>query len=69
MLLNVYMDDLSIKLNQSSIGGDIGGHLVNYLCYANDLCLISLSSVGTQQLLDMCSTNAIEHLLTYNGCK
>ena len=40
MLFNVYMDDLSIKLNQSGIGGDIGGHLINHLCYADDLCLI-----------------------------
>ena len=44
MLFNVYMDDLSIKLTQSGIGGVIGGHLINHLCYADDLCLISLSS-------------------------
>ena len=61
------MDDLSIKLNQSGIGGVIGGHLINHLCYADDLCLRSLSSAGMQNLLDMCSTYAIEHLLTYNG--
>ena len=48
------MDDLSIELNQSGIGGDIGGHLINHLCYADDLCLISLSSAGMQKLLDMC---------------
>ena len=52
MLFNVYMDDLSIKLNRSGIGGVIGGHLINHLCYADDLCLISLSSAGMQQLLD-----------------
>ena len=69
MLFNVYMDDLSIKLNQSGIGGYIGGHLINHLCYADDLCLISLSSAGIQKLLDMCSTYAIQHLLTYNGYK
>ena len=69
MLFNVYMDDLSIKLNQSGIGGVIGGHLINHLCYADDLCLISLSSAGMQKLLDMCSTYATEHLLTYNGSK
>ena len=63
------MDELNIKLNQSNIGGDIGGHLINHLCYANDFCLIILSSAGMQKLLDMCSTYAIEHLLTYNECK
>ena len=58
MLFNVYMDDLSNKLDQSGIGGIIGGHLINHLCYADDLCLISLSSAGMQKLLDMCSTYA-----------
>ena len=64
------MDQLSIKkLNRSGIGGNIGGHLINHLCYADDLCLISLSSAGMQKLLDMCSSYAVEHLLTYNGSK
>ena len=31
MLFNVYMDDLSIKLNQSGIRGVIGGHLIIYV--------------------------------------
>ena len=62
------MDELCVKLNQSGIGGgDIGGHLINHLCYANDLCLISLSSAGRQSLLDLGSTYANEHVLTYNG--
>ena len=50
MLFSVNIDQLSIRLNTSSIGGDIGGHLINYLCYADDLCLISLSSAGMQSM-------------------
>ena len=69
MLFNVYMDQLSIRLNRSGIGGDIGGHLINHLCYADDLCLISLSSAGMQSLLDICNSYAIEHVLTYNSNK
>ena len=42
MLFNVYMDQPSIKLNRSNIGENIGGHLINHLCYAEDLCLISV---------------------------
>ena len=68
-LFNVYMDQLSIRLNRSGIGGDIGGHLINHLCYADDLCLISLSSAGVQSLLDICNSYAIEHVLTYNSNK
>ena len=49
--------------------GDIGGHLINHLCYADDLCLISLSSAGMQSLLDICNSYAIEHVLIYNSNK
>ena len=60
------MDQLSVKLNASNIGGDIGGVLVNHLCYSNDICLISLSSAGLQQLLNICDTYAKEYKLLYN---
>ena len=63
------MDQLSEKLNASNIGGNIGGMLVNHLCYADDICLISLSSVGMQQLLSICDIYAKEHDLLYNGGK
>ena len=66
ILFNVYMDQLSVKLNASSIEGDIGGVLVNHLWYADDICLISLSSAGMQQLLNICDTYAKEYDLLYN---
>ena len=47
MLFNLYIDDLSLKLNCSGVGGYIGTSFINHLCYADDLCLISLSSSGT----------------------
>ena len=45
------MDDLSIALNNSGIGGYLGDAFLNHLCYADDICLISLSSSEMQQLL------------------
>ena len=33
----VYMDDLSISLNNIGIGGDIGEKNINHLCYADDI--------------------------------
>ena len=36
MLFNLYMDELSLKLNCSGIGGNIGTFFINHLCYAND---------------------------------
>ena len=62
------MDQLSVKLNASNIGGDIGGVLVNHLCYADDICSISLSSAGMQQF-NISDTYVKECDLLYNGIK
>ena len=69
ILFDIYMDDLSMHLNSSGLGGYLGTAFINHLCYAYDLCLISLSSSGMQQLLHICNTYAAEHQLLYNGSK
>ena len=38
------MDDVSVALNNSGIGGNLGDAFLNHLCYTDDICLISLSS-------------------------
>ena len=38
------MDDLSVALNNSGIGGNLGDAFLNHSCYTDDICLISLSS-------------------------
>ena len=69
ILFNIYMDDLNMHLNSSGIGGYLRTAFINHLCYADDLCLISLSSSGMQQLLHICNECAAEHQLIYNGSK
>ena len=71
ILFNIYMDDLSMHLNSSGIGGYLRTAFINHLCYADDLCLISLSSSGMQQLhvLHICNNYAAEHQRLYNGSK
>ena len=59
ILFNVYMDDLSTALNSSGIGGYLGPAFLNHLCHADDLCVITLSSSGMQQLLNICQSYAI----------
>ena len=54
MLFNIYIDGLSDILNKSTIGGSIGGNRFIRLLYADDLCIVSLSSAGLQQLLVQC---------------
>ena len=44
-------------------------NIVNHLCYADNLCLISLSSSGMQHLLDICDIYASSHQLSYNATK
>ena len=46
IIFNVYMFDLSVSLNSSNIGGQIGNIFLNHLCSSDDLCLIILSSAG-----------------------
>ena len=56
-------------LNCSGVGGYIGTSFIKHLWYADDLCLISLSSSGMQHLLNICNEYATTHKLLYNGSK
>ena len=53
---------LSTSLYSSNIGGHIGGHLLNNLCYTDDMCLVSLSSAGMQCLVNICNDYAEQHI-------
>ena len=66
ILFNVYMDGLSVLLDSFNIGGQIGHTFHIHLCYADDLCLLSLSSAGMYKLLNLCSKYAVDYSLTYN---
>ena len=67
VLFNIYMDKLSIALGDTAVGGHIGGQLLNHMCYADDMCPISISSTDTQQLLNVCHSFSIDHSLLHNG--
>ena len=56
---------MSVLLNSSNIGGQIGH--ISLIIYADDLCLICLSSAGMQKLLNLCSKYAVDHSLKYNA--
>ena len=59
---NIYIDGLSDILNKSSIGGK----RINYMLYADDLCIVSLSSAGLQQLLSICDQYCAMYSITFN---
>ena len=52
------MDDLSVALNNSGIGGYLGDAFLNHLCYADDICLISVSS-----------DNVVRYYIVYSMCE
>ena len=44
----------------------MAGKKINHMLYADDLCVISLSSAGLQHLLTQCDSYCITHDLTFN---
>ena len=63
LLFNVYVNDLSECLNKSDVGGSMNG------TFADDICIISLSSSGFQQLLNICDDYCKLHDLIFNTKK
>ena len=69
LFFDVYVNELSELLNKSGIGGNLGGTLINHMLYADDICIVSLSSSGLQHLLNICSDYCERHDLTFNAKK
>ena len=64
----ITIDGLSDILNKSTIiiGGSLGGKRINHLLHADDLCIVSLSSAGIQQLLSICDKYCAAHSVNFN---
>ena len=69
LLFNIYVNELSDCLNKSGIGGSMNGTVINHMLYADDICIISRSSAGIQQLLNICSGYSELHDLTFHAKK
>ena len=68
-LFNVYIDDLSSRLNGLSIGCVLGNFFINHLMYADDLVLISPTTRGLFKLIAECQKYGIEFDIIYNPLK
>lgn len=68
-LFCIYVDDLSIALNQTGIGCKINNVIVNHLMYADDLVLIAPSSAGLQKLINTCELFGSSHDIMFNTKK
>ena len=63
------MDDLSKKLNSVQSGCFIGLSLLNYLIFADDLCVFSPSIKGLQKLVNVCKEYAVNNFIIFNNDK
>ena len=68
-LFNLYINDLSTDLLESSVGCHVGGQCVNHLSYADDMVLMAPSVRALQKLLNVCSCFADGNDIIYNTSK
>ena len=68
-LFNMYMDELSTRLNNLKIGCSIDDLFINHLMYADDLVLISPSTRGLSRLIEECQKYGLEFDILFNSNK
>ena len=55
VLFSIYMDDLSVLfLSHSGIRCHIHDLCINYVFYADDICLMALCAITLQELINLC---------------
>ena len=68
-LFNMYMDDLSVKLNSCNTGCVFNNLRINHVMYADDLVVFSPSVCGLKLLLKECEEYGKSHDIKYNSKK
>jgi hypothetical protein len=66
ILFNLFVDDLSRKLNECYAGCYLNGQSQNHLFYADDSVLIAPSPHALQELVDICQVYARDNGIRYN---
>ena len=67
--LLIYIDDLSNELALCKSGCYINEQCMNYVIYADDICLLAPSAIGLQQMLDVCLNFSICNDIIFNPVK
>ena len=63
------MDDLSILLSRSGIGCHIDDLCINYVFYADNICLMAPCTIALQQLINLCYEYCIGIDMNFNALK
>ena len=69
LFFNLYMDDLSSKLNKCRVGCCFDNRVINHLMYADDLVVFAPSVVAINKLLRICDDFAYENDVKFNTRK
>jgi hypothetical protein len=69
ILFTIYIDELLLKLKQSSLGCHFNSQYVGVLGYADDLTLMSPSIRSLNKMLDICKYFAADFNITFNPKK
>ena len=68
-LFALYVDDLSIKLNECNVGCAVDSTSLNHLFYADDLCLMAPTAFALQKLVNICQAYGKSNDILYNPTK
>ena len=69
LLFTVYFDVLLKRLENAGVGCWIGCQFYGCVCYADDICLLSPSLCGLQEMVNICSNFGIEYDVIFNSSK
>jgi len=69
LFFNVYVDELSMHLNNLKTGCNINNIYLNHFMYADDTVLVAPSPVALQKLINCCSQFVLENDMLFNTKK
>ena len=65
LLLSVYLNDLLCELRDQNICCHMNSHFVGAVIHADDITLFGLTCNSLMALLEVCSSNALDHDIIY----
>ena len=68
-LLAIYMDDLSVCFTQCKAGCHLNEAVTNHVMYADDICLMALTTIALQKMLNLCYEFSQSNDIIFNPIK
>ena len=65
VLFGIYIDELLLKLKSNGIGCFVGHHFCGAFGYADDIILLCPTLSGLKEIIKICESYSIEHILQH----